>query len=105
MSWKLIAAATASALLGFPGAASAMHAPGDTSTGARPAAVPNYLGDGKYLLPSPARVQVVRVVSPTGFRLRDAGVGAAIGAVVVATLFGALVFRQRPSSLGAPSST
>ena len=106
----LIASATVAALLTLPAAALAMHAPGDAPAAAPVSAPANYLGDGKYS-PRPAvaaaqpQVQIVRVVKPVGFDFRDAGIGAGLGALLVAALCTALIFtlRTRGSALAVGS--
>jgi hypothetical protein len=56
----------------------------------------NPLRDGKYLpqpapaTTTPAPVQIVRVIKPRGFDLRDASIGAAFGALLIA-IVGTLV--------------
>ena len=101
----LVATVFVAALLTLPGVALAMHAPGD-GPAAAPTSVPvDYLADGKYP-PHPAAVssrglvQIVRVVKPVGFHVRDAAIGAGLGALLVGALFGALtlVWNSRGSS-------
>ena len=99
MHAKLAATVAAVAVLALPSAAFALHEPGSTGTAQSTrvaVASPNYLGDGKYLpkqsspTTAPAPVQIVRVVEPRGFDLRDAAIGAAFGALLIA-IVGTLV--------------
>ena len=80
--------------LALPGSALAMNGPtGGTST-STPAAPVNLLRDGKYLptpTAAPTTVEVVRVVKPGGFDFRDAGVGAAVAALVIALVGGVVI--------------
>ena len=94
-----LATVAAVAALALPSAAFALHEPGSTGTAQSTQLVvapPNYLGDGKYLpqqsspTTAPAPVQIVRVIEPRGFDLRDAAIGAAFGALLIA-IVGTLV--------------
>jgi hypothetical protein len=98
MHAKLAAAAAAVVALALPSAALALHE-GSSGTGhsAHAVVVPsNPLRDGKYLpqpasvTTAPAPVQIVRVIKPRGFDLRDASIGAAFGALLIA-IVGTLV--------------
>lgn len=93
-----LAAAVAAVALALPSAALALQE-GSSGPGhsAPVTAVPsNPLRDGKYLpQPTPAKaapapVQIVRVIKPRGFDLRDAAIGAAFGALLIA-IVGTLV--------------
>ena len=90
----LAAIALLAVALAVPGTALAMNGPTggtSTSTGAAPV---NLLRDGKYLptpTAAPATVEVVRVVKPGGFDFRDAGIGAAVGALVIALVGGVVI--------------
>lgn len=99
MHAKLAATLTAVVALALPSAAFALHEPGSAGTAQSTrvaVAPPNYLGDGKYPpqqsspTTAPAPVQIVRVVEPRGFDLRDAAIGAAFGALLIA-IVGTLV--------------
>jgi len=99
MHAKLAATVVAVVALALPSAAFALHEPGNADTGQSTHVVvasPNYLGDGKYLpkqsspTTAPAPVQIVRVVKPSGFDLRDASIGAAFAALLIA-IVGTLV--------------
>ena len=102
--------AAAVALFAGPGGALAMHAPLGSRHASRPSSAggtpANLLRDGKYM-PNPARdpsvLQVVRVVRPRGFAYRDAGIGAACGALALALLGGIVILpRSRGRERGAP---
>jgi hypothetical protein len=92
----LITIAAVAAFLALPAGALAMVG----ATGGTVAVVPgetpvNLLRDAKYL-PAPktlgaGTVQVVRVVNPGGFDFRDAGIGAALGAVALAVIGGLVI--------------
>jgi hypothetical protein len=95
---KLAATAVAVIALALPSAAFALQE-GSSGSGhsAHVVAVPsNPRLDGKYLpapVPAetaPAPVQIVRVVKPSGFDFRDASIGAAFGALLIA-IVGTLV--------------
>jgi hypothetical protein len=96
MHAKLAATVVAVVALALPSAAFALHEPGNAGTGQSTHVVvapPNYLSDGKYLpkqSPTTAPVQIVRVIEPRGFALRDAAIGAAFGALLIA-IVGTLV--------------
>ena len=78
----------------LPGGALAMNGPTGGTTASTPAAPVNLLQDGKYLptpTSAPASVEVVRVVRPGGFDFRDAGIGAAVGALVIALIGGVVI--------------
>jgi hypothetical protein len=89
---KLAATAVAVSALVLPSAAFALQEGSSGSGHTAPVvAVPsNPRLDGKYLpVPAPARtapapVQIVRVVKPSGFDFRDASIGAAFGALLIA---------------------
>jgi len=95
---KLAATAVAVSALALPSAAFALQegSPGSGHS-AHVVSVPsNPRLDGKYLpVPAPTKiapapVQIVRVVKPSGFDLRDASIGAAFGALLIA-IVGTLV--------------
>lgn len=90
--------------LALPGGALAMNGPtGGTSTST--SAPVNLLRDGKYLptpTPAPNPVEVVRVVKPGAFDFRDAGIGAALGALAIAVIGGAAIVFTR-GSRGTPA--
>src|SRR4051794_3839018 len=76
-------------------------APPDLLRGGEPPAVrarPNLLRDGKYALTPAQRVEVVRIVKPSGFDFTDAGIGAAVGAAALAVLGGLLIVLHRDSA-------
>jgi hypothetical protein len=105
MSRTLIATAAAAALLTLPASALAMHEP-DGAPATAPASTPtNYLRDGKYrahpttLAATQISPRIVRVVKPAGFDFRDAGIGAALGALFVAALCSALILNLRSRDL------
>jgi hypothetical protein len=112
MSRILIATATAATLLALPAAALANHGSGDgpvSSLTSVPTTPDNPRRDGKYL-PRPTSaaqtpIQIVRVVKPAGFDFRDAGIGAALGALLVAGLCSVLILtiRNRDSGVAAGS--
>jgi hypothetical protein len=98
MSRVLIAIAVVSLVL--PATASAIHEPGNSSS-PQTSSITTYnpLRDGKYL-PEPVRAvqqpaQVVQVIKPGGFDFRDAGIGAAVGALVLAVLGGSVLVALR----------
>jgi hypothetical protein len=92
----LAASTLATAALALPGSALAMNGPtGGASASTQTSTAPvNLMRDGKYL-PTPtataATVEVVRVVKPGGFDFRDAGIGAAVGALVIALVGGVVI--------------
>jgi hypothetical protein len=98
----LITLAALAAAFALPGGALALHAPLDdaytsnaTVTGDKPV---NFLRDAKFgSAPTTASVgiQTVRVIRPGGFNFRDAGIGAAVGALVFAVLGGVVIARFR----------
>ena len=98
---RITIAAIAAAFV-LPGSALALHAPLDNAYTPRPTATGdkpvNLLRDGKYA-PSPTTasggIQVVRVIRPGGFDFRDAGIGAAVGALTLAVLGGVVIARFR----------
>ena len=112
MSRMLIATAIAATLLALPAPALANHGSGDgpvSSLLSLPTTPDNPRRDGKYL-PRPTSaaqtpIQIVRVVKPAGFDFRDAGIGAALGALLVVTLCGAVILtlRNRDSGVAAGS--
>src|SRR5229473_7972306 len=86
------------AALALPAAAPAMTGPaGGDSTAVSPPA--NLLRDGKYAprpAPTPApTLEVVRLVKPGGFDFAAAGIGAALGAAVLAVVGGLLIVLHR----------
>jgi len=90
----LAAIALLTVALALPGGTLAMNGPTGGTSASTPAAPVNLLRDGKYLptpTAAPATVEVVRVVKPGGFDFRDAGVGAAVGALVIALVGGVVI--------------
>jgi hypothetical protein len=74
MRQLLITVAALIAALTVPAATLAMHAPSDSVKRA-----------------APVKSQVVQVVEPGGFDFRDAGIGAAVGALGLALVGGAVL--------------
>lgn len=97
----LITIAAVAAALALPAGAPAMYgATGGRNVAVVPGESPvNLLRDAKYLpaakTPGAGTVQVVRVVVPGGFDFRDAGIGAALGAVALAVIGGLVTVLHR----------
>jgi hypothetical protein len=99
----LAAIALLTAALALPGSALAVNGPtGGTSASTQTSTAPvNLLRDGKYLptpTAAPTTVEVVRVVKPAGFDYRDAGIGAAVGALVIALVGGVVILTSHNGS-------
>jgi hypothetical protein len=91
----ITATALLAAALALPSGALAMNGPAGGTSNSSPAPV-NLLRDGKYLpTATAATVQVVRIVRPGGFDFRAAGIGAAVGALVLAVIGGVAIVLSR----------
>ena len=106
----LAAIALLSIALALPGSALAVNGPsGGTSASTQTSTAPvNLLRDGKYLptpTASPASIEVVRVVKPGGFDYRDAGIGAAVGALVIALVGGVVILVSHNGSATSVAGT